>query len=59
MGNPNEQWGSSERVRGGAGSNRFRATDALETPRKMDGRLLQDENGGWSFDYEMRAGLTS
>lgn len=44
MGKPNKQWGSSERVRGGAGSKRYRAAEAfVETPRQAIGDYQKGE----------------
>lgn len=51
MGKPNKQWGSSERVRGGAGSKRYRVDEAfVETPRQaIRGYQKEEENEGNIF----------
>lgn len=54
MGKPNKQWGSSERVRGGAGSKRYRAGKAfVETPRQAveDYQRTKKKRGCFFFIY--------
>lgn len=47
MGKPNKQWGSSECVRGGAGSKHYRAAKAfVKTPRKAVGGYQRKKKKG-------------
>lgn len=50
MGKPNKQWGSSERVKGGAASKCYGVTEAfVGTPRKSVGDYQRKKKSGIFF----------